>query len=114
MATSINTTAAWEQAVETDKKATLWNKFIDFIAGQQQNHTLWFFIILMVYGVLVLPVPAVLIYYFNAPVWVLGITMLSFFANLIVNMGGESAKTTLIFFFGSLAIHILLILAFVL
>lgn len=113
MATSINTHAAWTQVAATDKKATLWNRFIDFVSGQQQNHTLWFFIILMVNGVLVLPVPAVLIYYFNAPVWVLGVTMLSFFANLIVNMGGESAKTTLIFFFGSLAIHLVMILAFI-
>lgn len=92
----------------------LWQKFTAFAEGQHRNQTLWFFLTLMVHGVLVLPVPAVLIYYFNAPEWVLGITMVCFFANLIANMGGAGIRASIGFFLGSLFIHLVLILAFVL
>lgn len=85
-----------------------------FTEKQHRNQTLWFFLTLVIHGVLVLPVPAVLIYYFNAPDWVLAITMLCFFANLIANMGGAGIKASIGFFMGSLLIHVLLILAFVL
>ena len=93
---------------------TLWGRFMNFTEAQSTSHTLWFFITLMVHGVLVLPVPAVLIYYFNAPVWVLGVTMTCFFANIIANMGGSGIKTTITLFLGSLLIHLVMILAFVL
>lgn len=115
MATTINTPAAWANAqVNTADKVSLWQKLAGFASGQKQNRTLWFFLTLVVHGVLVLPVPAVLIYYFGAPVWVLGVTMFCFFANLIANMGGAGIKATIGFFAGSLFIHLLMILAFVL
>ncbi|PTQ98218.1 hypothetical protein C8P68_103379 [Mucilaginibacter yixingensis] len=114
MATLINTPAVWTAQMSTEEKVTVWTKLVNFVATQKQNHTLWFFINLVVQGVLVLPIPVALIYYFNAPDWVLAVTMICFFANIIVNMGGEGIKTTIGFFAASIAIHLIMILAFVL
>ncbi|GAA4322186.1 hypothetical protein GCM10023149_22350 [Mucilaginibacter gynuensis] len=92
----------------------LWARFMNYADTQKPNHTLWFFITLMVHGVLILPIPAVLMYYFNAPVWVLAITMTCFFTNIIANMGGAGIRATLSFFVASVFIHAVLLLAFIL
>jgi hypothetical protein len=83
-------------------------KLTNFADGQESNHTLWFFITLLVHGVFFLPLPAVLMYYFDAPAAVLAITMICFFTNLIANMGGAGIRATLAFFFASVAIHVLM------
>lgn len=114
MATSINNPTVWNAPMSSEHKISVWSKIVSFVSTQKQNRTLWFFINLVVQGVLVLPVPVVLIYYFNAPDWVLAVTMVSFFANIIVNMGGEGIKTTIGCFAASIAIHLFMILAFVL
>jgi hypothetical protein len=92
----------------------LWDKTIAFADSQKSSHTLWFFIILMVHGVFILPLPVVLTYYFNAPVVVLAITMVSFFANIIANMGGAGIRSTLALFAASIFIHIVMTLMIVL
>jgi hypothetical protein len=89
-------------------------RFNHFADSQKQNHTLWFFIVLMVHGVLLLPLPAVLLYYYNAPIVVLAITMACFFTNLIANMGGAGIRATLLFFGGSILLHVLMALIFIL
>lgn len=107
--------ANWAAETETTtENISLWTKYLAFVDGQKANRTLWFFISLMVHGVILLPVPAVLMYYFNAPVIVLAVTMACFFTNLIANMGGAGIRTTITSFIISVAIHAALILAFVL
>ena len=87
------------------------NRFAD---AQKPNRTLWWFVNLVVHGNLVLAVPAVLIYYYNAPVYVLGITIGCFFSTFIANMCGSGIRTTLATFFISLFINTIMILYFVL
>ena len=89
-------------------------KFLQFADGQKDNRTLWFFVNLVVHGVLFLPLPAVLMYYFDAPGAVLAITMGCFFTNLIANMGGAGIRAAIGLFFASIAIHLLMILITVL
>lgn len=91
--------------------SNLWTKYLAYADSQKDNRTLWFFISLMVHGVLLLPVPAILMYYFNAPVAVLVVTMSCFFFNFIANMGGAGIRTTLLSFWGSLLIHLVMIIA---
>ncbi|MVN90589.1 hypothetical protein [Mucilaginibacter aquatilis] len=64
--------ATWTIAPEQTNNTSLnlWSKFNTFADSQKANHTLWFFIVLMVHGVFFLPLPAVLMFYFNAPVGV--------------------------------------------
>lgn len=85
-------------------------KFNEFADGQKHMHALWWFVNLMVHGTLVLAVPAVLIYYYNAPVIVLAVTTTCFFTTFVANMCGSGIRTTLATFFLSLLIHIVMIL----
>lgn len=101
-------------AKTTAATPNLWNKFLAFADTQKSNRTAWFFTMLMVHGILLLPVPAVLCYYFNAPNGILAITMVAFFANLIANMGGAGIRTTITLFAASVLVHLLMILIFVL
>jgi hypothetical protein len=89
-------------------------RFNHFADSQKQSHTLWFFLVLMVHGVLFLPLPAVLSYYYDAPVAVLAVTMTCFFTNLIANMGGAGIRATLLFFGGSILLHVLMALIYIL
>ena len=91
----------------------VWNKYLSFVDGQKDNRTLWFFIILSVHAAAFLPIPVFLIGYLNAPVGILGVTMVSFFANFVANMGGSGIRTTLSFFFASIFIHLVMIMAVV-
>lgn len=90
---------------QTIFKFDLLKKYNAYVDGQAKNHTLWWFISLMVHGNLVLAIPAVLIYYYHAPVLVLAVTFTCFFTNLIANMGGSGIKITLNAFFLSLIIN---------
>jgi hypothetical protein len=97
---------AAEHAHVNASHISLVEKFNAFADGQKQNRTLWFFLVLMVHGVLFLPLPAVLSYYFDAPFIMLAITMVCFFANLIANMAGAGIRTVLAFFGASILIHL--------
>jgi hypothetical protein len=108
--------ATWINTNQTNSNYSLGliARFNNFADSQKQNHTLWFFMVLMVHGVFFLPLPAVLSYYFDAPVGVLAITMVCFFTNLIANMGGAGIRATLFFFGGSILLHILMALVYIL
>lgn len=73
--------------------------YLAFADGQKPNAMLWFFLSLMINGVLFLFVPAVLIWNFGAPLAVLAVTIVGFFSNLISNMGGAGIRTTITLFF---------------
>lgn len=116
MATLKTTVAAnWSDRIETPVSGTretdksVWMKYLAFVDGQRSNRTLWFFISLMIHATIFLPLPILLIGYFNAPVAVLGLTMVSFFANFVANMGGSGIRTTLSCFFASIIIHVTMV-----
>jgi hypothetical protein len=114
---TLKITAPAEWTVSNDrserKSVSLISKYNQFADSQAKNHTGWFWVSLLVYGVLFLPLPAVLIYYFNAPVIVLAITMTSFFTTLIANMGGAGIRTTILVSAAGALIHIAMLLAFI-
>ncbi len=94
----------------SNNNLNIWSKLAAFADTQKPNRTLWFFLNLTVHGVFILPLPVVLIYYFGAPVAILGITMTLFFINIVANMGGSGIRTTLGLFAASIAIHLLMVL----
>jgi hypothetical protein len=110
-ATWINTA---NHTADSNYSLNLVARFNHFADSQKQSHTLWFFLVLMVHGVLFLPLPAVLSYYYDAPVVVLAVTMICFFTNLIANMGGAGIRATLLFFGGSILLHVLMALIYIL
>ena len=82
--------------------------------SQSGNKTFWFLLSMVFQGVFFLPLPALLIYYFNAPILILIITLGLFFANVIAGMGGAGIKTLLRLFVVSIAIQLLILIACIL
>ncbi|RYU87290.1 hypothetical protein EWM62_16390 [Mucilaginibacter terrigena] len=109
-----NTTANWTVKPTRTIAFNPVKSYLKYADSQKGNHTLWWFVNLMVHGNLVLAVPAVLIYYYHAPVIILGITVIGFFGNLVANMCGAGIRVTLTAFFASLLINMAMLLIFIL
>lgn len=110
-------TAANTNTVNTANTKTgnnIWNKLIAFADTQAPNRTVWFMFSLISQGVLFLPVPAFLLYYYNAPIAILAVTLVLFFANIIAGMGGLGIRTLLGLFAFSVLVHITMLLVFML
>lgn len=100
------------ERTSTDNSTSAWNKFTGFADSQSKNRTAWFLISLVFQGVLFLPVPAALMYYYNAPIYVLLITLTLFFANIIAGMGGSGIRILVGLFGLSILVHLAMILVF--
>ncbi len=109
----IQSKAAWtnKQATTTSNILTKWFTLVD---SQAERKTMWFMIALVFQGVFFLPLPAMLIYYFNAPTIILAVTLGLFFANIITGMSGSSIRTMLNLFAISIVAHLLLLITFIL
>ncbi|WP_184547169.1 hypothetical protein [Mucilaginibacter sp. FT3.2] len=115
MATIKLNAPTWEATTSNQSNTTtLWNKWLAIADTQAGNKTAWFLVSLMIQGVLFLPIPAVLMYYYDAPIVVLGVTMILFFANIIAGMGGSGIRTVLSFFTASVLIHVIMLAIFIL
>lgn len=112
MATIANTTTTW--LAPTNTKANVFKKVINWADKQAPNRTMWFMVSLIAQGILFLPVPAALLYYFDAPIGILAITLGLFFSNIIAGMGGASIRTLLGLFAFSILVHLLMIIVFTL
>ncbi|MGF7080233.1 hypothetical protein [Mucilaginibacter sp. UYCu711] len=91
-----------------------WAKWLKLTDGQAERKTLWFMVSLIFQGVLFLPLPAVLIYYFNAPTLILAVTLSLFFANIITGMSGSGIRTILNLFAVSFLAHLIMLAIFAL
>ena len=98
--------------IATKNKTNAWNKFINFADSQSKNRIAWFLISLLFQGVLFLPIPAALMYFYNAPVYVLIITLTLFFANIIAGMGGSNTRVLIGVFGLSILAHLLMMAVF--
>ena len=84
-----NVPANWATATRTNEThISLWNKFTAFADSQHERKAMWYFLALVVQGIFFLPLPAFLMYYYNAPIIVLLITLAGFFTSIIACMGG--------------------------
>jgi hypothetical protein len=104
----------WHSEAATKHSKSLLTKWNLFMESQADRKTLWFLVSLVFQGVFLLPVPAALIFYCDAPVLILAVTLGLFFANIIAGMGGAGIKTLLWLFAASIVIHLLMIILFIL
>ncbi|MEO3407764.1 hypothetical protein AAFN85_27850 [Mucilaginibacter sp. CAU 1740] len=95
-------------------KQSTWTKLTAFADSQAPNRTGWFMFSLLSQGVLFLPIPAFLLYYYAAPIIILAVTLVLFFANIIAGMGGSGIRTLLGLFAFSVLVHITMLLVFIL
>ena len=80
---------------------------------QANNKTIWFFFSLVLQGVLFLPIPAVLMYYYNASIMVLPITFGLYLANIIVGMGGSNIRVVLGLFLFSVLVNLMMLALYI-
>lgn len=95
------------------RNPNIWNKGLALADAQSHNKTLWFIVSLIVQGVLFLPIPAVVIYYYNAPVIILVITLTLFFSNIIAGMSGSGIRMLLFLFISSVIVHLVMLALFI-
>ena len=105
METSINTLTA---------KDHTWANLLALADEQDGNKTLWFLFSLIFQGVLFLPIPAVLMYYYNASIIVLPITFGLFLANIIVGMGGSGIRVVIGLFLFSVLVNLSMLAVYIL
>ena len=108
----INEELVNQQLIE--KPLSLSERVARFAEGQAGNRIGWFMGSLLWQGVLCLPVPAFLMYYYHAPIWVLIVTVSLFFANLIVGMVGSKTSTLLALLAADILVHVTMLVAFML
>ncbi|HEY4198245.1 MAG TPA: hypothetical protein VGM63_22045 [Mucilaginibacter sp.] len=96
------------------KPYSIYKKFIDFADSQTEKRAAWFLISILGPGVLFLPIPAALMYYYDASVWTLAVTVVLFFASLVVGMGGSKIGVLIALLGVNIIVHISLILMYVL
>ena len=93
---------------------TIHEKYLAFVRREDKDKTVWFILALVLQGTLILPVPAILLFYYNAPIYVLVITLITYFPNLITAMTGASLRVTLAIFICCLVINWGMLLCYVL
>ncbi len=89
-------------------------RFAAFAESQKDKRLGWFMISLLAQAVIFLPVPAALMYYYDASISVLAITVLLFFANLVVGMAGSKINVLIALIAITTIVHIAMIVAYVL
>ena len=92
----------------------IWNKLLATLDSQNDSKTLWYIVSMIAQGVLFLPVPAAMIYYFNAPLFLLPITLFFFFGNIIAGMSGAGIRVILSLFIISAIAHLSMVLFYLL
>ncbi|MDO3627293.1 hypothetical protein [Mucilaginibacter sp. BT774] len=104
-----NVPATW--ANTSDTNVSIWDRFIAFADSQHERKTMWYFLALVVQGIFFLPLPAFLMYYYNAPIIVLLITLTCFFTSIIACMGGAGIRSVLLLSAASVLIQVLMTIA---
>jgi hypothetical protein len=76
-------------------KNNTWNELLVSVDKQAENKTAWFLFTLVFQGVLFLPIPAVLMYYYHASIIVLPLTFGLYLGSIIVGMGGSGIRVVI-------------------
>jgi len=118
METAIKIPTQWNNGTiiqqQNQPKLSIYNKWTALEDAQAGNKTMWYLVSMVAQGVFFLPVPAYLIFYYNAPVMLVAVTMVLFFANLIAGMAGYGTRVLMSVFLISILTHIAMLLVYVL
>src|ERR1019366_3999651 len=101
-------------AIQKQKnESAVYDRWLAFEDSQAKNKTLWYMVSLIAQGVLFLTLPALLMYYYHAPIIVLVVTLTLYFANIIAGMGGSGIRTLISLFAISAFVHLMMLAVFV-
>ncbi len=96
------------------KNNKTWQKYIAFADSQTKNRMLWFLVAFVFQAVVFLPIPAALMYYYNASIACLAVTVLLFFGFLVVGMTGFGIRTLIFYITLSFAINLTMLTIYIL
>jgi len=96
------------------KNNATWSRWTAFTKRHEKERMQWFVISFIFQAVFCLPLPAVLVFYYGASPFCLGVTILLFFINLTAGFCGAGIRSILSLTFISLAINLLMLAYFVL
>lgn len=107
-----NVPAHWAAgSKEAGRQASLFDRFNAFADKRKEQKAFWFFIALTVQGIFFLPLPVFLIYYYNASIAVVLVTMTCFFTSIIAYMGGAGIRSVIFLSMASILIQVLTAIA---
>ena len=110
METSLNKPLAWKSEASVKTLPTHYrNKLDAFFSNQAKNVTAWFLASLTFQGVFFLPLPVALTYYFGAPGYLVIVSLVLFFANIIAGMASAGIRAIFSILAASVVIHLLLL-----
>jgi len=96
------------------KNNVAWSRWTAFTEKHEKDRMQWFVIAFIFQAVFCLPLPATLIYYYNASPLCLVVTILLFFINLTAGFCGAGIRAILSLTIISLAINLLMLAYYVL
>ncbi len=102
------------KAEAIEKQDSILKRFEAFAESQKDKRLGWFMISLLAQAVLFLPIPAALMYYYDASISVLAITVALFFVNLVAGMAGSKINVLMILIAITTIVNIAMILAYIL
>lgn len=103
MATQKIQTLDMHTSVET---AGVWKKYVAFVDSQESNTMLWWLGSLMLHGCLLVPLTFLYVYHMDGPSMpFLFISLISFFINVVANMGGAGFRFRFNSFMFSILAH---------
>lgn len=105
MAESIHYTGSIRQ---TKPKQIDWlSRYWAYCDRQMKQRTLWYLLPLMSLSAAVMPIGIFLMSYFTWYLSFVAISILLFFANIVVNIAGQHTRTTITIYLITLLVHVL-------
>jgi hypothetical protein len=87
---------------------TLLKKYLTFTESQMEHRTLWFLIPLILLPTAIMPVSIILMYGSSWYLAFVGLSIILFFSNVVINIAQLPTKVTISVFLFTVLIHILL------
>jgi hypothetical protein len=107
------TTPATDYTTETIKNNT-WHELLAMVDNQAEHKTVWYLFSLVLQGVVFLPIPAVLMYYYHASILVLPVTFGLYLCSIIVGMGGYGIRAVIGFFMLCIIVNLAMLAFYIL
>lgn len=80
-------------------------RYYDFCDRQDHQRAFWFIVPLMIMSAAIMPVTIFMMSYFGFFLPFIGISILSFFTNIILSIAGQPTRVTITFFLFTVAFH---------
>jgi len=95
-------------------KNNAWTNLLAIADHQAAHKTIWYLFSLIFQGVIFLPIPAILMYYYHASIIVLPVTFGFYLANIIIGMGGYSVRVIIGSFILSMIVNLSMLAFYIL